>query len=346
MVFQDTSSALVEREPIPRSERKRIDNRVPKEGDNGLYSQSWFPICISNDVKAGEVIGREFLGGRVVVFRGENGVAKVMSAYCPHLGADLACGSVVENRVQCAFHKWEYDQEGMCVRTGIGDTPPPGACLYNFPTRERFGIIWAFNGDEPLWDLMDFEKPDEDLAYEAFHTEDYTCDPWIFASNTPDIQHIKVLHGISFDKGDPFDLVTWDKWGFRMKMDAHHQGNEELHWNAGIRGSSTFIQEGTIDDFWMGVSAGFSMPCPGKHQVFLAICVEKGDGSPESEKLVKERIKYGIDLLARTAAEDKPILDTIRHRVGYLTKGDQILSRYFDLLRDYPRANPAADFIS
>lgn len=336
---------VIDRKPIPRSERKRFTRPVPMEGEDGLFSQSWFPICLSSEVEKGQVIGRDFLDGRVVVFRGESGEARVMSAYCPHLGADLAVGKVIGDRVQCAFHLWEYDANGMCVKTGVGDPPPPTACLYNFPTQERFGIIWAFNGDEPLWDLADFEYPDDELVFEPFYTDDYTCDPWIFASNTPDIQHIKAVHNIRFKAEDPHKLAQWEKYGFRMRVDATHQQDEDLAWNVGIFGTSTFIQEGTVDGWWLGVAAGFSLPRPNKHQVFLAIGVKKGDGSEEGEKLVRERIEYGKMLLARTAAEDKPILDTIHHKVGYLTKGDQTLAKYFDMLRDYPRAHPSRDFI-
>ena len=87
--------------------RRRRTNRMPMEGDNGLYSQS-FPLALSTDVKIGERIGRDFLGGRVVIFRGDNGLARVMSAYCPHVGADLSAGTVGGNNLQYAFHKWGW----------------------------------------------------------------------------------------------------------------------------------------------------------------------------------------------------------------------------------------------
>lgn len=144
--------------------RERLGKPLPREGENGLFSQAWFPICLSEQVKAGALRAEPFLDGRVLVFRGTDGVARVMSASCPHLGADLSVGCVVENRVQCAFHKWEYDASGRCVKTSIGDPAPKAARLYTFPTQERYGIVWAFNGDEPLWDIPDFEQPDEQIA--------------------------------------------------------------------------------------------------------------------------------------------------------------------------------------
>lgn len=335
---------LYTREPIPVSERKRFDGkRVPPEGENGLFSQSWFPIALSSEVPEGTIIGRDFLDGRVIVYRGKDGVARIQSAYCPHIGADLATGTVIENRVQCAFHKWEYDENGMCVKTGAGLPPPPNACLYTFPVSERYGIIYVFNGHEPLWQITGFEYPDDQLVHAAFVSEKYNCDPWIFASNTPDTQHISVVHGIRFKAADPMDMVSWEKWGLRMKIDATHQANEDLAWEAGIYGTSTFFQQGTVDGWWLGISAGFSLPRPGTHYVYISVLVRNVE--MEGGKTIQERLDYGKMLLGRTAAEDKPILDSIHHKVGYLTKADTALAKYFEFLRNYPRAHPSSEFI-
>jgi nitrite reductase/ring-hydroxylating ferredoxin subunit len=329
----------------PKRVRRRLGSPLPHEGDNGVFSQSWFPIALSSDLDKGQLIGCSFLDGRVVVYRGDDGVARVMSAYCPHMGADLSIGKVVGDRLQCAFHKWEYDNDGWCVKTGVGDPAPPAACLFRFPTQERFGLIWVFNGEEPLWDLFDFEVPDSQLAFAPFCTDVFTCDPWVNAANTPDIQHIKAVHGIRFPAGDPHELVEWEPYGFRMKVDAIHQQGEKLVWNVGIRGTGVFIQEGLVDGWWLGVTGGAALLRPGAHRMYLSILVHRGDGSAESEKLVQDRLAFGKTLLARTAAEDKPILDSIHHRVGPMTKGDTTLARFYEYLRKYPRAHPSADFI-
>jgi phenylpropionate dioxygenase-like ring-hydroxylating dioxygenase large terminal subunit len=337
-------SAPRARTPIPLSERKRFTGKpIPAEGENGLFSQTWFPICLSSEVPPGAIVGRDFLDGRVVIYRTPSGAVRIQSAYCPHLGADLSVGKLVGDRIQCAFHQWEYDPDGMCVKTGAGFPPPPKACLYTFPVRERFGIVYAFNGYEPLWQLADYEYPDRELVSEAFMSEEYNCDPWIFASNTPDTQHISVVHGFRFKAKDPMEMITWEEWGFRMKIDAYHQANENIVWEAGIYGSSTFMQQGTVDGWWLGIAAAFSMPRPGRHNVFISVLVRNVES--DGGKSIAERLDYGKFLLARTAAEDKPILDSIHHRVGYLTKADTALARYFEFLRTYPRAHPSRDFI-
>ena len=54
---------------------------IPREGENGLFTESWFPICPSYELRPGEVIGRPFLDGRIIAFRDEHGIAQVLSAY-------------------------------------------------------------------------------------------------------------------------------------------------------------------------------------------------------------------------------------------------------------------------
>lgn len=327
------------------SKGPHLGDPIPAEGENGFFSQSWFPICRSYDIRPGEVKGFDFLDGRVIVFRGENGVASVKSAYCPHVGADLSVGKVVGNNIRCAFHHWDYDQSGKCVKTGIGDPPPPTACLFNFPTLERFGVIWAFNGEEPLFELPSFRHPDDELEIGVIAGDTYNCDGWVFACNTPDMQHLKVVHKIMPHHADPHKDVEWDPWGFHYNVAAAHGQGPEIGWRLAIRGTSIFHQQGMIDDWWFGVIAGFSCPRPGKHQIFLACATHRGSGSVADVALAKERLERGMIIIRRTADEDRDILNTIHYRPGTLTKGDTTLAKYLDFLRGYPRAHPSARFI-
>src|SRR5688500_16086181 len=96
-------------------QRRQLGPHVPAEGEKRVFTQSWFPICMSSELPPGAVKGVSFLGGRVVAFRGEDGKASVVSAYCPHLGADLSVGSVAGNSLRCAYHQWEFDKGGNCL---------------------------------------------------------------------------------------------------------------------------------------------------------------------------------------------------------------------------------------
>ncbi|WP_425409905.1 aromatic ring-hydroxylating oxygenase subunit alpha [Hyphococcus sp.] len=325
---------------------QRVGKRLPAEGEDGVFSQSWFPICMSSEVEKGQVRGERFLDGKVIVFRGDDGVARVMSAYCPHVGADLSIGAVVGNHVQCAFHKWEYGGDGACVKTAIGDPAPTKARLFKFPTKEQYGVVWAFNGETPDFDIPSFELPDEKLAIRVFRfPELLNCDPWVFAANTPDMQHFKVVHKTEFATEDPHDSVTWDDYGFRYKVIAAHQQGVPIEWTVGIRGTSVFWQEGPYGDFWIGGMVGFGLPTPGKHELFAILALEKGDGSAEFEAQLEENFGVAEMLMNRTIGEDIDILNTIKYCPGTLTAGDRTLGKFLQFLRRFPRAHPSGAFI-
>lgn len=329
---------------------KRHVNPLKHEGEDGLFTQTWFPICLSSEVRPGEVLGQTFLDGKVVIFRGENGKINVMSAYCPHVGADLSLGKVQGNNIQCLFHSWEYDETGQCVKTAIGGQVPPNACLFSYPTVERYGIVWVFNGEEPLWDVPGFEKDDSELAFHIYrHKPPYKCDPWLFCCNTLDFQHLIVVHGFQVPDGSVDKLhnqVEWQPFGFDYRIAAQHQGGVSLDWQLGIRGTSIYRQQGVYDDFWFGYIAAFSLPQPGMHEAFQIFAVEKGDGTPESEALVQRRLKIADDLEVRTIEEDRSLLDTMRPAPGNLVHVDKSLGKFYQYLRDYPRAHPGKDFIT
>jgi nitrite reductase/ring-hydroxylating ferredoxin subunit len=280
--------------------------RMPAEGEGGVFTQSWFPVALASEVVPGQILGVDFLDGKIVVFRAPDGTARAMSAYCPHVGADLSVGRIVDGRLQCAFHHWEYDSDGFCVKTGIGDPPPKSACLFLFPVQERFGIIWVFNGEEPLFDLPTLPYADDELvmaAYRFGHT--LHCDPWVF----------------------------------EFKYRGLHQGDVPIDNTAGIRGTSVFYRWGLYDGFWRCNVTGFGLPRPGQHNVFSCSIVRKG---PQSA----EQLENVLAISRRTVGEDKDILDTIHYRQGLLTRADKSLGRFLNYLRKFPRAHPSAGFIN
>ena len=329
------------------SPRKRLLARaVPAEGENGLFSQTWFPVCLSSDIKTNEVVGRPFLDGKVVVFRGEDGVARVMSAYCPHMGADLSIGKVVGNNIQCAFHMWEMNTDGYCEKTGIGDPAPNNACIYVFPTKERWGIVFAFNGDNPTWDLPDFIYPDEELLIEVSPPIQFDADPWVFACNTPDVSHLKLVHGLKTDDPVPDAEVKWFDHGFSYHYNALHWGDKPISWDLGIHGTSIFIQEGTLEGQWFGITVPFGMPTPGKSIAYFVNVVHRGSGSELDLIKAKEWLRVTSNLEVTFGLQDLAILNSIHFKPGSLTKTDKFLGKFLDFLRAFPRAHPSRDFIS
>src|SRR3546814_725795 len=116
-----------------------------------------------------------------------DGVARVMSAYCKHMGADLSVGGdIVGNDVRCPYHHWTYGDGGKCTGIASGDPIPRESNLASFPTAEHLGLIWVFFGETPLYDMPTFDEYNEkDFAFRAFEIDlDYKLlvVPWVLTT--------------------------------------------------------------------------------------------------------------------------------------------------------------------
>ena len=100
------------------------------------YPNGWFMVARSEEVKKGESKFVDAHGESLVVFRGNNNKSYVLSAYCPHLGANLGVeGQVVNDScIQCPFHAWIFD----------GET---GACVVGKEKKEKEGIRYEYEFD-------------------------------------------------------------------------------------------------------------------------------------------------------------------------------------------------------
>ena len=138
--------------------------RFRTRATTGLFSESGFRFVCRARSRRRKILGVDFLDGRVVAYRGENGEARVMSAYCAHVGADLSVGDIQGDTIRCAFHHWRYDGNGVCVATKVGDPPPrPPACS-NFLPASVTGSSSLTTASIRASRFRIFRYPDSELA--------------------------------------------------------------------------------------------------------------------------------------------------------------------------------------
>lgn len=116
-----------------------------------MYINFWYPICTITELEEQNPQRVELLGVRLVAFRGEDGIARVLADTCIHRGGSLGKGKVIGNCVQCPYHGWQFDGSGACTKIPtMGDKKPPGrAKVDSYPVQEKYGIVFAFLGDLP-----------------------------------------------------------------------------------------------------------------------------------------------------------------------------------------------------
>ena len=130
--------------------KKDVANKVRRRRKIGdippVYPNGWFEIICSDELRVGDVKAVSMIGLHFAVFRGENGKACVMDAFCPHLGANLGVGGRVKgNCIECPFHGWTYDGEtGKCVRIPYTSKIPSMAKTKVWPSVELNGLVFVW----------------------------------------------------------------------------------------------------------------------------------------------------------------------------------------------------------
>jgi 3-ketosteroid 9alpha-monooxygenase subunit A len=162
---------------------------------------SWYAVAYSDELTHGQVLPLDMLGRKLVAFRSEGGVACVLDAYCPHLGAHLGHGGVVVgSRIRCPFHHWEFDgASGNCEAVPYATRIPTGAKADAYPCIERNGAIFVWyhpEGKEPQFELSEIPE----ATSEEWSTPDRY--EWVIRSqiqelgeNGVDSAHFRYVHG-------------------------------------------------------------------------------------------------------------------------------------------------------
>lgn len=160
----------------------------------------WFQVGWSDEVPAGESRSAFFFDRHLVIWRDEGGAPHVWDAFCPHLGAHLGHGGTVDgDALRCPFHGWLYAADGRCLEVPVRAEPPAFARAFAYPTEERYGLVWVFNGPRPLFPLPSFERwPDEALRATPIRPKPLAVHPHVITMNGLDVQHFRAVHGFRF----------------------------------------------------------------------------------------------------------------------------------------------------
>jgi len=117
-----------------------------------MYINFWYPVCTSDELADDKPLRATILSLNFVAFRDDDGVAHVMADTCVHRGGSLSKGKVTNGRIACPYHGWQFSGDGRCAHIpvlGEDGKIPARAKVDAYPTEERYGIVFAFLGDEP-----------------------------------------------------------------------------------------------------------------------------------------------------------------------------------------------------
>tara|TARA_B100000029_G_scaffold63373_2_gene56763 strand:- start:1591 stop:2559 length:969 start_codon:yes stop_codon:yes gene_type:complete len=177
----------------------------------------WYCVGKSKDLKSGDVQPVRYFAQDLVLFRTKSGAVSLLDAYCPHLGAHLGHGGIVNDEcIECPFHAWRWNIDGT-----IGDIPyaskiPQRAKdtkIQTYPTVEKNNLIYAWyhpEGLEPEYEVQEYpEISDPDWADDYLLYEyPIKCHIQDMAENAVDTAHFRYVHGVV---SYPDSEVSYDK---------------------------------------------------------------------------------------------------------------------------------------
>jgi nitrite reductase/ring-hydroxylating ferredoxin subunit len=103
----------------------------------------WMPAAARADLDGRDVLGVRVGGRPIALYALPDGIYATGNV-CPHMGALLSFGCVVEGYVECPMHRALFD-----IRTGVTDGAVTDRNVRTFPVKVEDDRIWVDLPEEP-----------------------------------------------------------------------------------------------------------------------------------------------------------------------------------------------------
>ena len=181
------------------------------------FPDGWFRVAFGDELVPQSVRPLRYFGRDLVLAVFEDGTPQVYDAHCPHLGAHLGHGGIIQSgTLRCPFHGWRFARDGACVGIDYARRIPSSARLRAWPTRLRNGLVWIWHhaeGVEPAWEIPEVDVVGAPgwsaLHHERFEVHTHNQE---IAENTSDPAHFASVHGFS-QPADP--KISFDGPAYR-----------------------------------------------------------------------------------------------------------------------------------
>jgi len=169
------------------------------------YPEAWYVVGRSVDF-AEQPTFVQCAGNQWVVFRDSSGEAHAVDAYCPHLGANLADGTMQGDAVQCPFHGWKIRGDGRVIGHANGGETDRRHCTRSWAVDELHGWVLVYHrhdadsagpAPEPPYRLEHLAEIDDGkLLWRGEHDAGLVHMHLLeFVENSVDFQHFEAIHG-------------------------------------------------------------------------------------------------------------------------------------------------------
>ncbi|WP_230969468.1 aromatic ring-hydroxylating dioxygenase subunit alpha [Nitrogeniibacter aestuarii] len=164
-----------------------------------FQKNAWYVAAMASEIGADTPLGRRICGEPVAFFRDEAGQVAAVEDWCPHRGAPMSLGRVIDGQLVCGYHGLAMGCDGKTRSMPMQRTRGFPANR-TYPVVERHGFIWLWPGDP--------DKADPALIHDAFWADhpdwahgggvyNVKADYLLMIDNLMDLTHETYVHSTS-----------------------------------------------------------------------------------------------------------------------------------------------------
>ncbi|MGK7885295.1 MAG: Rieske 2Fe-2S domain-containing protein, partial [Crocosphaera sp.] len=199
----------------PTTEQITATSLLSETEEQFNWKECWYPVTFLQDLPKDRPYAFSLYDEPLVLFRNEEKKLICLKDFCPHRAAKLSDGEIIDGKIECSYHGWQFGEQGQCLH--IPQLPedtkiPATACIQSYPVAEVQGMVWIWAGtpekaeQNNIPTVADLDDP---AVISSDVVMDLPYDQTFFIENVIDPSHIFISHNGSWNMrglAQPLDM--------------------------------------------------------------------------------------------------------------------------------------------
>lgn len=164
------------------------------------WKKCWYPVSFLQDLERNKPTSVSVYDIPLVLFFDQGEKLTCLHDVCPHRSARLSEGQIIDGRLECLYHGWQFGADGDCLHIPqlLPDKSTPiRACARSYPVAVQQDIVWIWAGDASDADITMIPESPVDGRSDIFDVTfqmDLPYDQSYLIENVIDVAHIHIAH--------------------------------------------------------------------------------------------------------------------------------------------------------